>query len=54
MIGDGAFKSPICVNYKITAIPRFLVIDRQGRIGSIDAPRPATPEPKPLLGKYLT
>ena len=53
LIGEAAFKSQLCVNYKITAIPRFMVFDKKGNIVSIDAPRPSTPELKPLLEKYL-
>ena len=54
LIGDAAFKSPICTSYKITSIPRFMVFDKQGNIVSIDAPRPSSPELKPLLEEYLT
>lgn len=39
--------------YKITAIPRFLVFDKQGKVVTIDAPRPSSPDLKPLLEKYL-
>jgi len=53
LIGPAAFKSPICTNYKITAIPRFMVFDKQGNIVSIDAPRPSAPELKALLEKHL-
>lgn len=53
LIGDAAFQSPICTNYKITGIPRFMVFDKKGRVVSIDAPRPSTPELKPLLEKCL-
>ncbi len=53
LIGDAAFQSPICTNYKITAIPRFMVFDKSGNIVSVDAPRPSTPELKSLLEKYL-
>ena len=53
LIGDAAFKSPICVNYKINAIPRFMVFDKAGNIVSIDAPRPSTPELKQLLENEL-
>lgn len=35
--------------YKITGIPRFLVFDKEGKIATVDAPRPSTPELKPLL-----
>ena len=53
LIGDAAFKSPICTSYKITSIPRFMVFDKRGNIVSIDAPRPSTPELKPLLENLL-
>ena len=53
LIGDADFKSPICVNYKITSIPRFLVFDKMGNIFSIDAPRPSEPALKELLEKHL-
>ena len=39
--------------YKIDGIPRFMVFDRQGKIVTIDAPRPSSPELKALLGKTL-
>jgi len=35
--------------YKIHAIPRFLVFDQQGRIVTVDAPRPSDPALKELL-----
>lgn len=53
LIGPAAFKSPICEIYKITAIPRFMVFDKLGRIVTIDAPRPSTPELKALIEKHL-
>lgn len=39
--------------YKVNTIPRFLVFDKQGKIVSIDAPRPSGPELKALLEKTL-
>jgi len=47
------FSSPVCTNYKINAIPRFMVFDKKGNIVTIDAPRPSTPDLKTLLEKYL-
>lgn len=35
--------------YKISGIPRFLVFDKQGKIVSVDSPRPSNPELKKLL-----
>ncbi|AOM80744.1 thioredoxin [Pedobacter steynii] len=39
--------------YKITGIPRFMVFDRQGKIVTVDSPRPSNPELKTLLEKTL-
>ncbi|MDF2516544.1 MAG: TlpA family protein disulfide reductase [Sphingobacterium sp.] len=39
--------------YKITGIPRFMVFDRQGKVITIDSPRPSNPELKQLLEKVL-
>ncbi|WEK18984.1 MAG: TlpA disulfide reductase family protein [Candidatus Pedobacter colombiensis] len=39
--------------YKITGIPRFMVFDRNGKIVTIDSPRPSEPELKALLEKTL-
>ena len=35
------FKSQLCHNYDIDAIPRFLFFDKDGKIISLDAPRPS-------------
>lgn len=40
--------------YKINAIPRFLVFDKQGKIVTVDAPRPSGTELKALLEKTLS
>ena len=53
LMGDAAFKSTICVDYKINAIPRFLLFDKAGKIVSIDAPRPSNPETKEIITKLL-
>ena len=53
LMGDAAFKSSICVDYKINAIPRFLLFDKAGKIVSIDAPRPSNPEIKEIITKLL-
>lgn len=39
--------------YKIAGIPRFLLIDKAGKIIKADAPRPSDPELKKLLQKVL-
>ena len=39
--------------YKIKGIPRFMVFDREGKIVTIDSPRPSNPALKTLLEKTL-
>lgn len=39
--------------YKIPGIPRFMVFDKAGKIISVDAPRPSTPELQQMIEKYL-
>jgi hypothetical protein len=41
------------VDYKINAIPRFMVFNKLGQIATIDAPRPSTPALKELIEKLL-
>ena len=45
--------SDIAKYYKITGIPRFMVFDRNGKIVSVDSPRPSEPELKEMLEKAL-
>jgi len=53
LFGPADFSSPVCVDYKINAIPRFLLFDKKGNIITIDAPRPSDPKLKELVEKYL-
>ena len=39
--------------YKIEGIPRFLIFDREGKIVTVDAPRPSNPEFKKLIEQTL-
>lgn len=39
--------------YKITGIPRFMVFDKEGKIVTVDSPRPSNPALKALLEKTL-
>ncbi|MCH4551334.1 TlpA family protein disulfide reductase [Aestuariibaculum lutulentum] len=41
LMADNAFSSGIAKNYDITAIPRFLLFDKEGKIISTDALRPS-------------
>lgn len=45
--------SEITKYYKITGIPRFMLFDKEGKIITVDAPRPSSPDLKPLIEKYL-
>ena len=38
------FESALCKNYDITGIPRFLFFDKEGRIISLNAKRPSSPD----------
>lgn len=39
--------------YKVEGIPRFLIFDREGKVVTVDAPRPSNPEFKKLIDKTL-
>ncbi|SDS99663.1 TlpA family protein disulfide reductase [Winogradskyella sediminis] len=41
LIADNGFRSQFIQDYKVTGIPRFLLIDPDGNIVSADAPRPS-------------
>lgn len=45
--------SKIAKDYQIKAIPRFMVFDKEGKIVSVDAPRPSNPALKEMIGKEL-
>lgn len=50
----GAFNgSEICKDYEITSIPRFMVFDKDGKIYSMNAPRPSDNELKVILQNLL-
>lgn len=40
--------------YQIKGIPRFMVFDKQGKIVTVNSPRPSSPELKALLEKTLS
>jgi len=39
--------------YKIEGIPRFMIFDKEGKIVTVDAPRPSDPEFKSLIEQTL-
>lgn len=40
--------------YKIEGIPRYLVFDKEGKIVTVDAPRPSTPAFRKLIEQTLS
>jgi len=51
LMAEGDWKSDVAKGYNITGIPRFLLIDENGRIASANAPRPSDPNIKEVLMK---
>jgi thiol-disulfide isomerase/thioredoxin len=51
-VGDKGHKE-ISAAYKITGIPRFVLVDKEGNIASPDAPRPSSSEIRPLINSLL-
>ena len=49
IIGDKAWDSSICKDYMIKGIPRFLLIDKDGKIIDANAPRPSSDKIKTIL-----
>ena len=44
LIADKAWESEICISLGVTGIPRFVLIDTEGKILNANAPRPSDPE----------
>jgi len=40
--------------YKVEGIPRFMIFDKEGKIVSVDAPRPSSPEFKALIDQTIS
>jgi thiol-disulfide isomerase/thioredoxin len=52
-IADNAWNSSIVTEYRITGIPRFIIIDKQGNIADVNAPRPSSKTLKPALEELI-
>lgn len=48
-----AFESQLCKNYDINGIPRFLFFDKDGKVISLDAPRPSEDGIIEYIDKHL-
>jgi thiol-disulfide isomerase/thioredoxin len=53
LFADNAFESDIATSYKINAIPRFLLFDKEGNIIDANATRPSDPKTKEILTNLL-
>lgn len=53
LFSDKNWESEFVKDYKISGIPRFILIDPSGKIVSAEAPRPSAPELKVLLDQLL-
>ncbi|WP_430813278.1 TlpA family protein disulfide reductase [Carboxylicivirga sp. RSCT41] len=53
LMADKAFDSDVAKAYGINAIPRFMLFDKEGKIVTIDAPRPSDEKISDLLKQYL-
>jgi thiol-disulfide isomerase/thioredoxin len=53
LFADGEWRASIVRDYKISGIPRFLLIDDQGKIVSANAPRPSSERIKSTLASLL-
>ena len=49
LIADNAGNSKICLDYQVAGIPRFLLIDHEGKIIDAKAPRPSSTQIKQIL-----
>jgi len=53
IMAEDAFNSDVTKLYDIKAIPRFMLFDKEGKIVTIDAPRPSDPKTEELLNNLL-
>ncbi|MFT7606925.1 MAG: thiol-disulfide isomerase/thioredoxin [Saprospiraceae bacterium] len=53
LFAEGEWRASIVRDYKISGIPRFLLIDEQGKIVSANAPRPSSERIKTTLATLL-
>ena len=52
-MADNNWKSKFVTDYGIKGIPRFIIIDIDGRIVSSDAPRPSNSEIRVIFDELL-
>ncbi|MEM9824582.1 MAG: TlpA disulfide reductase family protein, partial [Bacteroidota bacterium] len=54
LIGENAGQSKICRDYQVSGIPRFILVDDQGKIIDARAPRPSSKEIKTILEELVS
>lgn len=50
---SGSWTKGVALDYRVQGVPRFMVINKDGNIVTVDAPRPSTPELKELIMSQL-
>lgn len=53
LIATNGWNSKLVKDYLIKGIPRFILVDKEGKIIDVDAPRPSFPETKELLKSLI-
>lgn len=53
LFGGGGFDSPISKFFKVSGVPRFILLDPEGRIVENNMNRPSDPTTKTMLEKHL-
>lgn len=53
VFAPGAWNAEIITNYKIQGIPRFIIIDKEGKMVDGNAPRPSNPATYDILSKLI-
>jgi thiol-disulfide isomerase/thioredoxin len=53
LFAGGNAKRDIMAPYRIAGIPRFILVGKDGKLITIDAPRPSSPEIRPLISAHL-
>ena len=53
LLADNGFSSKFIQDYKINGIPRFILLDPEGKIINADAPRPSNPQLVEIFNKLL-
>jgi thiol-disulfide isomerase/thioredoxin len=52
LLGKG-LKSDIKAEFKLTSIPRYILLDREGKVLNFDAPRPSDPKVRQLFDEMI-